>query len=303
MTIVDTINDAVTVYNKALTNYQTALKNYNTALSVNATGTSGYTGSSFNYMANGLAGTPGTAVTKGSANDCFLGCTETNAYGTSGACVQASWNNDLTSSAKCSYYSSLTGASTIAGMGNWPNEFNTDTNSNHSIFISKNGLSSHYSQEVTDAYKKLTIAVGVINSFTSNPDNISAVNALLKAQGSSLAQMNTQYKKMQKDRSEIADTYNLYTNTGGQFKDTTIESNQHVYQYLLWVIITIIVITMTTLQFTNPNINIVTKFPIISVLLALMVIYFIYDYFQQIHITHPNVDLAYNVNKINYFNY
>ena len=51
------------------------------------------------------------------------------------------------------------------------------------------------------------------------------------------------------------------------------------------------------------DINILEKFPLLFLIVILLIAYFIYTYLQKIHITNPNVDMAYNINKINYFNY
>ena len=95
---------------------------------------------------------------------------------------------------------------------------------------------------------------------------------------------------------KIYEMDNKYTNLNKH-------NTQITDQYIVWVVFTIIVFSITLILFMVPDINILEKFPIIFLFIILLIAYFIYGYLQDIHITNPNIDLSYNFNKINYFNY
>ena len=70
-----------------------------------------------------------------------------------------------------------------------------------------------------------------------------------------------------------------------------------------WTVFTVIVLSITIILFTVPNINILEKYPLILLFIILLIAYFIYNYLNKINISSPNIDIAYNINKLNYFNY
>jgi len=119
----------------------------------------------------------------------------------------------------------------------------------------------------------------------------------------SAAVLHTQYNSLLSDQAELTSQQYAMNDISTQYSNKEINVSQITGQYVVWVVFTVIVLSITIILYVVPDINILEKFPLLFLLVILLTAYFIYTYLQKIHITNPNVDMAYNINKINYFNY
>jgi hypothetical protein len=119
----------------------------------------------------------------------------------------------------------------------------------------------------------------------------------------SAAVLHTQYNSLLSDRQVLNDQQIFINDISNKISNKEINVSQITGQYVVWVVFTVIVLSITIILYAVPDINILEKFPLLFLLVILLTAYFIYTYLQKIHITNPNVDMAYNINKINYFNY
>ena len=119
----------------------------------------------------------------------------------------------------------------------------------------------------------------------------------------SAAILHTQYNSLLSDRQVLNDQLISINDISNQISNNEINVSQITGQYVVWTVFTVIVLSTTVILYVVPDINILEKFPLLFLLVILLTAYFIYVYIQTIHITNPNVDMAYNINKINYFNY
>ena len=115
--------------------------------------------------------------------------------------------------------------------------------------------------------------------------------------------LHTQYDNLLSDRRVLKGQENDLKDISNQHSNKEINTSQITGQYAVWTVFTVIVLSITLILYAVPDINILEKFPILFLIVILLTVYFIYVYIQTIHITNPNVDMAYNINKINYFNY
>ena len=116
-------------------------------------------------------------------------------------------------------------------------------------------------------------------------------------------ELSSQYNTLLADRQLLNDKFRKIYEMDNKNNNLTKNNTQIINQYIVWVVFTIIVFSVTLILFMVPDINILERFPIIFLFIILLIAYFMYVYFQDIHITNPNIDFAYNFNKINYFNY
>ena len=115
--------------------------------------------------------------------------------------------------------------------------------------------------------------------------------------------LHNHYKALNSDRKLLQDQQTNINNINNKYSSKNITTRQINDQYIVWVIFTIIVLSITIILFTVPNINILEKYPLILLFIILLIAYFIYNYLNKINISSPNIDIAYNINKLNYFNY
>ena len=115
--------------------------------------------------------------------------------------------------------------------------------------------------------------------------------------------LHKQYNNLLSDRQVLKGQENDLKDISNQHSNKEINVSQITGQYTVWTVFTIIVLSITIILYVVPDINILEKFPLLFLIVILLIAYFIYVYIQTIHITNPNVDMAYNINKINYFNY
>jgi 3-keto-L-gulonate-6-phosphate decarboxylase len=115
--------------------------------------------------------------------------------------------------------------------------------------------------------------------------------------------LHTQYNSLLLDRQVLSDQQSAINDISNQISNKEINVSQITGQYVVWTVFTVIVLSITIILYAVPDINILEKFPLLFLIVILLIAYFIYTYLQKIHITNPNVDMAYNINKINYFNY
>lgn len=115
--------------------------------------------------------------------------------------------------------------------------------------------------------------------------------------------LHKQYDTLTNDRSELNNQQIKINSINNKYSDKEISTSQITTQYIIWVIFTIIVLSITIILFAVPNINILEKNPLIFLFIILLIFYFIYNYFEKFYIFYPNIDIAYNINKLNYFNY
>ena len=119
----------------------------------------------------------------------------------------------------------------------------------------------------------------------------------------SAAILHTQYNSLLSDREELKEQEIDIKDISNQHSNKEINVAQITGQYTVWTVFTVIVLSITLILYAVPDINILEKFPILFLIVILLIAYFIYVYIQTLHVTNPNVDMAYNINKINYFNY
>ena len=119
----------------------------------------------------------------------------------------------------------------------------------------------------------------------------------------SAAILHTQYNSLLSDRQVLNDQLISINDISNQISNNEINVSQITGQYVVWTVFTVIVLSTTVILYVVPDINILEKFPLLFLLVILLTAYFIYNYLQKIHITNPNIDMAYYINKINYFNY
>jgi len=115
--------------------------------------------------------------------------------------------------------------------------------------------------------------------------------------------LHTQYDNLLSDRHVLKGQENDLKDISNQHSNKEINVAQITGQYTVWTVFTVIVLSITLILYAVPDINILEKFPILFLIVILLIAYFIYVYIQTLNITNPNVDMAYNINKINYFNY
>ena len=115
--------------------------------------------------------------------------------------------------------------------------------------------------------------------------------------------LHTQYNSLLSDRQVLGDQQISINDISSQISNKEINVSQITGQYVVWTVFTVIVLSTTVILYVVPDINILEKFPLLFLLVILLTAYFIYNYLQKIHITNPNIDMAYYINKINYFNY
>ena len=115
--------------------------------------------------------------------------------------------------------------------------------------------------------------------------------------------MHKQYNTLTIDRSVLNKQQIKINSINNKYNDKEITTSQITTQYIIWVVFTIIVLSITIILFAVPNINILEKNPLIFLFIILLIFYFIYNYFEQFYIFYPNIDIAYNINKLNFFNY
>ena len=119
----------------------------------------------------------------------------------------------------------------------------------------------------------------------------------------SAAVLHTQYNSLLSDQHNLTSKLSAMNDISTQYSNKEINVSQITGQYVVWVVFTVIVLSITIILYVVPDINILEKFPLLFLLVILLIAYFIYYYLQKIHITNPNVDMAYKINKLNYFNY
>jgi hypothetical protein len=119
----------------------------------------------------------------------------------------------------------------------------------------------------------------------------------------SAAILHTQYNSLLSDRELLKEQEIDIKDISNQHSNKEINVAQITGQYTVWTVFTVIVLSITLILYAVPDINILEKFPILFLIVILLIAYFIYVYIQTLHVTNPNVDMAYNINKINYFNY
>ena len=119
----------------------------------------------------------------------------------------------------------------------------------------------------------------------------------------SAAVLHTQYNSLLSDQHNLTSKLSAMNDISTQYSNKEINVSQITGQYVVWTVFTVIVLSITIILYVVPDINILETFPLLFLLVILLTAYFIYTYLQKIHITNPNVDMAYNINKINYFNY
>ena len=115
--------------------------------------------------------------------------------------------------------------------------------------------------------------------------------------------LHKQYNTLTIDRSVLNKQQIKINSINNKYNDKEITTSQITTQYIIWVVFTIIVLSITIILFAVPNINILEKNPLIFLFIILLIFYFIYNYFEQFYIFYPNIDIAYNINKLNFFNY
>ena len=115
--------------------------------------------------------------------------------------------------------------------------------------------------------------------------------------------LHKQYNTLINDRSVLNKQQIKINSINNKYSDKEISTSQITTQYIIWVIFTIIVLSITIILFAVPNINILEKNPLIFLFIILLIFYFIYNYFEKFYIFYPNIDIAYNINKLNFFNY
>lgn len=153
--------------------------------------------------------------------------------------------------------------------------------------------------------KGLNIKLQNINRQINNylhknlPKTEEQINLNIKSKGI----LHKQYDNLLSDRSVLKGQETDLKDISNQHSNTEINTSQITGQYAVWTVFTIIVLSITLILYAVPDINILEKFPILFLIVILLIVYFIYVYFQTINIKNPNVDMAYNINKINYFNY
>jgi hypothetical protein len=119
----------------------------------------------------------------------------------------------------------------------------------------------------------------------------------------SAAVLHKQYNSLLSDRKVLGDQQISVNDISSQISNKEINVSQITGQYVVWTVFTVIVLSITIILYLVPDINILEKFPLLFLLIILLTAYFIYSYLQKIHMPNSNVDLAYKINKINYFNY
>lgn len=164
---------------------------------------------------------------------------------------------------------------------------------------------------VTDLQSKIYISKGLnnklqninkqINDYLHQalPKTDEQIQLNIKSKGL----LHKQYNNLLSDRQVLKGQENDLKDISNQHSNKEINVSQITGQYTVWTVFTIIVLSITIILYVVPDINILEKFPLLFLIVILLIAYFIYVYIQTIHITNPNVDMAYNINKINYFNY
>ena len=164
---------------------------------------------------------------------------------------------------------------------------------------------------INDLTAKIYISQGLNNKLQNINKQINAklreqlpeTQKQIELNNQSVAVLHTQYNSLLSDRQVLGDQQISINDISSQISNKEINVSQITGQYVVWTVFTVIVLSITIILYVVPDINILEKFPLLFLLVILLIAYFIYYYLQKIHITNPNVDMAYKINKLNYFNY
>lgn len=269
--------------NDSLIQIETLKKEYDATLieyiqsqqNINSVSNQSLTSLPNNVLTGGtVLGTPIENITN--VNDCTAQCSQNT------KCTGANFNSAIS---ECILY-----------RGN--NDISVTLTNNNTAIVTELKANIYISNGLNN---KLVQLNNRINNYLEKivPLNQQEITAKVQSQ----QELTNQYTTLLADRTMINNKLRKIYEMDNKYTNLNKHNTQITDQYIVWVVFTIIVFSITLILFMVPDINILEKFPIIFLFIILLIAYFIYGYLQDIHITNPNIDLSYNFNKINYFNY
>ena len=120
----------------------------------------------------------------------------------------------------------------------------------------------------------------------------------LSSTSSSSNTVSTYYRRLKKKRKTLE---NNKSNDISKYDNSTIIVTQKNIHYTVWVVFAIIIITLTIIVHTFPDVNIFGNFLSLFIFAGVLMVYLIYQYLEQFHLYYPDIDFAYYLNKLQYY--
>ena len=233
MTLASDYLAALTEYKSAYANYLAALKNGSYELTLSDAGYK-YSGGTLISPANRYASNSG---------DCIALCSRTN------TCTGATFNSEQKS---CSIYSGQ--GSTVANAINL-NSFAITSDIQQKLYAFNNAA-----KKLSD--KNIAGQSGL--STTIGPSKIGAFN-------DNTRKLQKNYTDLLQDRINIDKATAHFNKLNNTNINASIGITASSTQYIIWVIFTILVLSITIMIFFVPNVNIIEIYPVFALYIILMI--------------------------------